>query len=115
ARAVGGGSWPAAGEGVARGGGDGGCGRGDGGGALAALDVLVLLARADGSLLAGNRHGLYRWHAGRLEALGERLGLPAGEVRGLQQARGGDLWIAGEHGVWRLRGQRLERLRSGAA
>ncbi|MEN1971673.1 diguanylate cyclase [Luteimonas sp. MJ204] len=115
APAIDGGYWIAAREGLYRVGGDGGCERVDGGEALAALDVLVLLARADGSLLAGNRHGLYRWHAGRQEALGERLGLPAGEVRGLQQARGGDLWIAGEHGVWRLRGQRLERLRSGAA
>ncbi|MGY0612581.1 diguanylate cyclase [Luteimonas sp. A501] len=107
--------WIVAREGLYRGDAAGACARVDDGNALAALDVLVLLARADGSLLAGNRHGLYRWHEGRMEALGERLGLPAGEIRGLEQAQDGALWIAGELGVWRLRGDRLERLRSGAA
>ena len=115
APATDGGHWVVARDGVYRLGQGDDCVRVDGGDALAGLQLTALLARADGSLLAGNRHGLYRWHEGRLESLGTRLGLPAGEVRGLQQSRDGDLWIAGEHGVWRLRGERLQRLRSGAA
>ncbi len=115
ARAIDGGQWVVARDGAYRLGRGDDCARVDGGEALAGLQPTALLARADGSLLAGNRHGLYRWHEGRLESWGERLGLPEGEVRGLQQSRDGALWIAGEQGVWRLRGNHLERLRPGAA
>ena len=107
--------WIVARDGLYRADGAGACVRAEGGEALAELGVLALLARADGSLLAGNRHGLYRWNEGSLEALGAGLGLPAGEIRDLEQAQDGALWIAAEHGLWRLRGDRLEQLRKGAA
>ena len=110
-----GGYWIVARQGLFRVDAEGRCAPLEGGGSLAALDVLVLLTGADGSLLAGNRHGLHRWHDGRLDPLGERLGLPAGEVRALQASADGALWIAAEHGVWRLRGNALEQLHGAAA
>ncbi|MEN1956809.1 two-component regulator propeller domain-containing protein [Luteimonas changyuni] len=109
-----GGYWIVARQGLYRADGAGACARAGGGDALAGLDVLALLAQEDGSLLVGNRHGLYRWNNGRLETLGADLGLPAGEIRGLVRTQDKALWIGGEHGVWRLRGDRLERLRRGA-
>ena len=104
--------WIAARDGLYRLQADGGCIRLEQGEGLAGMDVLALLAQDDGSLWIGNRRGLFRWHDGRIEPLGERLGLPAGEVRDLEHGDDGEVWIGGDHGVWRLRGGRLERLRS---
>ena|GEM_PF-317404 len=111
ARGIDGVPWVAARDGLYRllPGGD--CTRVEHGERLTDQDVLALMQHADGSLWAGNRRGLYRWHEGRLEALGERLGLPPGEVRGLEQTGEGDVWIAGDQGVWRHREGRLEQLR----
>jgi len=112
ARGIDGVPWVAARDGLYRllPGGD--CTRVDQGERLTDQDVLALLPHEDGSLWAGNRRGLYRWHEGRLEALGERLGLAPGEVRGLEKTSEGDIWIAGDQGVWRYRQGRLERLRA---
>ena len=104
--------WIAARDGLYRLQPDGDCVRLEQGETLAGQDVLALLPQDDGSLWAGNRRGLYRWHEGRIEPLGERLGLPPGEVRGLERTSDGDIWIAGDHGVWRLRQGRLRQLRS---
>ena len=103
--------WLAARDGLYRLQSDGRCTRVAGGQSLAGRTVNGMLAQADGSLWLGLRGGLFRWQGGRLEALGERLGLPAGEVRGLVRDAGGDIWIASEHGVWRYRGGRLQAVR----
>ena len=104
--------WIAARDGLYRLRPGGDCVRVDQGEILTGQDVLALLSHEDGSLWAGNRRGLYRWHEGRLEALGDRLGLPHGEVRGLEQTDDGAIWIAGDLGVWRYWQGRLERLRT---
>lgn len=107
-------SWAAARDGMYRLDAGGECVRMQGGEALAERHVLALLEQEDGSLWAGNRLGLYRWHKGRVEPLGEQIGLPPGEVRGLERTADGDVWIAGEHGVWRFRNGRLERVHEGS-
>src|SRR5690606_27868244 len=90
-----GGPWLAAREGLYGLQPDGRCVRVAGGDSLAGRTVNVLLPQDDGSVWLGLRRGLYRWHEGRIEPLGERLGLPAGEVRALATGRDGETWIAG--------------------
>lgn len=109
-RGVDGQPWVAARDGLYRRQADGACVRFPQGDSLIRDEVLALLAQPDGSLWAGNRRGLYRWHEGRTEPLGARIGLPPGEVRGLVRTDEGDVWIVGDLGVWRLRDGRLERL-----
>src|SRR5690606_20193220 len=87
------------------------CERVPGGESLAGRAVNALLAQDDGSLWLGLPRGLYRWHGGPLEALGEGLGLPPGEVRALARDARGATWIAGEQGVWRHLDGRLDRMR----
>ncbi|MDH5833336.1 diguanylate cyclase [Luteimonas kalidii] len=103
--------WVAARDGLFRLAPDGRCTQVEGGAEVAALSPLSLLAREDGSLWIGHARGLSRWHAGRIEPLGEQLGLPRGEVRALTATGDGDVWIAGDTGVWRLRAGRLSRQR----
>src|SRR5690606_35808396 len=103
--------WLAARDGLYRLQPDGRCPRVTGGQSPAGRSVNGMLAQEDGSLWLGLRGGLFRWHGGRLEALGERLGLPAGEVRALVRDAGGATWIASERGVWRHRGGRLQAMR----
>ncbi|HRP71800.1 MAG TPA: diguanylate cyclase [Luteimonas sp.] len=103
--------WLAARDGLYRLHPGGQCTRLDQGEALTRQDVLALLEHADGSLWAGNRRGLYRWHEGTLQALGNDIGLPQGEVRGLEQTPDGAIWIVGDLGIWRYHQGRLERLR----
>ena len=103
--------WLAARDGLYRLRPDGDCSRVDAGSAFDGHVLLALLAHEDGSLWTGSRRGLFRWHEGRLEPLGEQLGLPAGEVRALQVTRDGAIWIAGDPGVWRYHQGRLERQR----
>ena len=91
---------------------DGACVRVEGSEAVEALAPLGLLAHEDGSLWIGHPRGLSRWHEGRLEPLGERLGLPAEEVRTLLRTVDGDIWLGGDAGVWRLRAGRLARQRA---
>ena len=104
--------WVAARTGLYRLRADGRCESVDGSGSATGQDVLALLARDDGSLWFGTHRGLFRWHQGRIEPLGEQLGLPASELRGLEETADGDIWMAGDGGVWRLRGRRLEKLRA---
>ena len=104
--------WLAARDGLYRLLADGRCTRVAGGQSLAGRTVHGMLAQEDGSLWLGLRGGLFRWHGGRLEALGERLGLPAGEVRALVRDAGGATWIASERGVWRHRDGRLQAMRA---
>ena len=106
------GPWMATHDGLYRLQPDGHCVRVAGGESLAGRTVNALLAQDDGSVWLGLRRGLYRWHEGRVEPLGERLGLPAGEVRGLARGRDGEIWIAGEQGVWRHHDRRLQHMRS---
>ncbi|MBJ6985189.1 ligand-binding sensor domain-containing diguanylate cyclase [Luteimonas sp. MC1750] len=105
-------AWVAARDGLYRVGGEGDCIRVEGGASLVAQPVLALVAHPDGSLWVGNRRGLHRWNGGELEPLGERLGLPRGEVRVLETTREGDIWVGGDAGAWRYRQGRLERHRS---
>jgi len=111
AAAAGGGAWLAAADGLYRLRPGGRCERVPGGESLAGRAVNALLAQDDGSLWLGLPRGLYRWHGGPLEALGEGLGLPPGEVRALARDARGATWIAGEQGVWRHLDGRLDRMR----
>src|SRR5690606_20941836 len=106
------GPWMVTDEGLYRLQPDGRCVRVPGGDSLAGRTVNALLPQDDGSVWLGLRRGLYRWQDGRIEPLGERLGLPAGEVRALATGRDGETWVAGEQGVWRQHGGRLQRMRS---
>ncbi len=104
--------WLAARDGLYRLQADGECVRVESGDAFAGQLLLALLAHEDGSLWTGSRRGLFRWVDGRLEPLGDRLGLPAGEVRTLEKTRDGAIWIAGDQGVWRYHAGRLQRQRA---
>lgn len=104
--------WLVATDGLYRLGAEGECRPVDPARALTGQLVLALVEQEDGSLWAGNRRGLFRWHQGRLEPLGQQLGLPPGEVRAVLRVRDGSTWIAGDQGVWRYRDGQLERLRA---
>ncbi len=68
--------------------------------------VYALLQDTDASLLVGTSRGLFRLGDGRVEDVGRRIGLPPEAVRGLIRSRDGSVWVAGDGGVWQLRGDR---------
>ncbi len=110
-KAVDGGIWIAASDGLFRLERDGRCLPVTGAEGLRHLPLVDVLADPDGSLWLASRQGLYRFAHGRLALAGNALGLPMGSVRSLLRDRAGTLWIAGEGGLWHVQDGQLQKLR----
>ena len=75
---------------------------------------LTLLPGADGRVWMGFAHNqIASMREGRLQVFGLPQGLDVGNVSALQQGRAG-LWIGGERGLARMRGDRIQTLRAQA-
>lgn len=77
---------------------------------LANERVQAILPLADGRVLVGNRHGLFRLDGDRVVDWGRRLGLPDTSVLAVQPSRWGGILIGGSAGVWRAERGRLARI-----
>jgi signal transduction histidine kinase/ligand-binding sensor domain-containing protein len=75
---------------------------------------LSLLADREGQLWMGFAHNrIARMREGSLQVFGPSKGLDVGNVSALHQGRSG-IWIGGERGLARLRGDRIQSLRARA-
>ena len=73
--------------------------------------VFCLRAGRDGTLWIGTEGGgLVELRGGRFRHYGREDGLTDGFVRALEEDRTGALWVATDNGLFRKRGQRLERV-----
>ena len=73
--------------------------------------VFSLLASKDGVLWVGTEGaGLLSYSDGVFRAWSRKEGLTNGYVRALCRDRAGDIWIGTDDGLFRLRGQRIQRV-----